>query len=418
MRYSGKSILVIDNGLFVDFASTLSRDFDETFYYVPWESAFPTSNTRRIGEGVRGITRVLNPFEVFDEVDIVVFPDVHFGPMAEWMSKQGKPVWSSKLAEFLELDRARSKELVKKLGIDVGPYEVIKGIDNLIKFLKNNKNQYVKVSTTRGDMETFHSPSFEIVEPALDELEHKLGGKKHITEFIVEEAIDDAVEVGYDGFTIDGQFANTAMFGLEIKNKGFVMESLPYDELPRAVQDINAKLSPVFKEFSYRGFWSSEIRVTKDKAYLIDPCCRAGVPPNELMQVMIANWAEIIWEGAHGNVVEPECTGKFGAELLLCTSMPSKNWQLVHIPDEVRANVKLHNHTVVSEGRGKSRDYVIPQAVETSYIGAAAAVSDTLEDAIDKARYYASKVEGYYLQTYDESLDQALEEYEELKKLE
>jgi hypothetical protein len=49
------------------------------------------------------------------------------------------------------------------------------------------------------------------------------------------------------------------------------------------------------------------VRCTKDgKAYLIDPCCRAGSPPNELYQLMISNLADVIWYGAEGLVIEPE----------------------------------------------------------------------------------------------------------------
>ena len=35
---------------------------------------------------------------------------------------------------------------------------------------------------------------------------------------IVEEAIDDAVEIGYDGYTIDGKYPQNAMWGIEIKD--------------------------------------------------------------------------------------------------------------------------------------------------------------------------------------------------------
>lgn len=413
MRYKNKTMLFVDNGLFVEFAATLARNFGTVYYYMPWESAFPTSNERLVGAGVKGLRKIFNIWDVYEEVDIFCFPDVYFGEFQEWLVSQGKRVWGSRTAEFLELDRARSKNVCRELGIDIGPFSVVKGLDALRDYLKDHKNQFVKVSLTRGDMETFCSPNYNIVEPKLDELEHKLGAKKKVMEFIVEEAIDGAIEVGYDGFTIDGRFSENAMFGLEIKDKGFVLEARRYDQLPEAIRAVNQKLSTLFKEFQYRGFWSSEVRVKGDKAYLIDPCCRAGVPPSELFQVMVDNWDEIIWEGADGNIVEPQFNGRFGAELLLRSSWADSNWQPVEIPSRFKDSVKLHNLTMID---GKC--YVVPQSSGVSYVGGVACVSDTLEDAISKTKYAATKVKGYYVETYDDSLDAGLKEYEKLRALE
>ena len=52
-------------------------------------------------------------------------------------------------------------------------------------------------------------------------------------EFIVEDGIPDAVEVAYDGYTIDGKFAKNATFGIEVKDKGLVSESPQVRRLAR-----------------------------------------------------------------------------------------------------------------------------------------------------------------------------------------
>jgi hypothetical protein len=413
MMYRDKTMLFVDNGLFVEFAALLGKEFGTVYYFMPWESAFPTSNERLVGVGIPGITKIYNMWEVFDEVDIFCFPDVYSGELQEWLAKHGKRVWGARTAEFLELDRHRSKQVCEELGIDIGPYSVVTGLDELRDYLRGHKKQYVKVSTTRGDFETFLSENYALSEPKVDELEAKLGAKKRVMQFIVEEAIEPAIEVGYDGYTIDGKFSELAMFGLEIKDRGFVLECRPYRELPEALRYVNDKLAPLFARYQYRGFWSSEIRIKGDKFYLIDPCCRAGVPPNELFQVMVSNWAEIIWEGAGGTVVEPEFNGKFGAELLLRSSWASRNWQPVEIPERFKTNVKLHNAATLG-----GKFYTVPQGFDVAYVGGVACVSNTLQDAVDLTKYVASKVHGYYLEVFDESLDSAIEEYEKVDDLE
>jgi hypothetical protein len=62
----------------------------------------------------------------------------------------------------------------------------------LRKHLKANDDQWVKISGTRGDMETFGAKSYEKVEPRLDELEHNLGALKKVMKFTVEQGINDA----------------------------------------------------------------------------------------------------------------------------------------------------------------------------------------------------------------------------------
>lgn len=412
MRYKDKTLLMVDNGLFVEFAVMLAQNFGRVYYYMPWESAFPRSNERLVGTGIPGVERVQSIWEVYDEVDLFMFPDVYFGHLQAFIAGQGKRVWGSRTGEFLELDRVQSKERCKAVGIDIGPYVKINGISKLRAFLQKHKDQFVKISTTRGDMETFHSLNYDLIEPKLDELEWLLGAKKESMEFIVEEALNDAIETGYDGFTIDGEFPDNSMFGIEIKDRGYVIEACRYSDLPATVRDVNSKLSSILKEHQYRGFISTEIRVKGDKGYLIDPCCRAGVPPNELLQLLVTNWDEIIWEGSSGKVIEPKFADRFGAELILASQWADKNWQPIKFPEAFRPYVKLHNLAII-----QGRYYTVPQNANVPYVGGAVAISDTMEDAIAKVRRYTSKIEGYYLEVHEECLDEALTEFNKLKTL-
>jgi hypothetical protein len=405
-----KTCLCWDNGIFTDLAVTLAKSFGRVLYYAPWTSGMPKSNALLIGHGAEGVERISSPWPYFDDIDIWVFPDVYEGELQEWLAAQGKRVWGCRMGAELELDRPKSKEATKKLGIDIGPYKVITGLDALRSHLQKNDDQWVKISSTRGDMETFGASTYEKVEPRLDELEHNLGAKKKIMEFCVEEGINDAIEIGYDGFTIDGKFPKGAMTGVEVKDEAYLMKTMRWAELPEQVRSVNDKLSPALKRYGYRGFISTEVRCTEDgKAYLIDPCCRAGSPPNELYQIMMENLAEIIWYGAEGIVIEPEFKAKWGAEVLLISDWADQNWMHVSFPPEVRDNVKLRNFCVID-----GEYYVIPQWTGCAEIGAVAALGDTPEAAIAECKRICELVEGHLLDKPVDALDTAREQLDEL----
>ena len=405
-----KTALVYDNGVFTEIAVTLAKSFGRVLYYVPWTSGLPKSNELLIGKGVEGIERISDPWAYFDDVDIWIFSDVYEADLQQWLHDRGKRVWGCRHGAELEINRPLSKEKSKKLGIDIGPYKVITGLDALRKHLKANKDQWVKISGTRGDMETFGSKSYEKVEPRLDELEHKLGALKKIMEFTVEDGIPDAVEVGYDGYTIDGMFPRNAIAGVEVKDEAYIMKTLRWSELPDQVRSVNEKLSPALKQYGYRGFISTEIRCTEDgKAYLIDPCCRAGSPPAELYQVMIENLAEVIWYGAEGVMIEPEFKAKWGAQVLLISEWADQNWMHVSFPDKIRDHVKLRNFCMI-----EGEYYVIPQWTGCAEIGAVVALGDTPEQAIKECKRLCELVEGHLLTKPVDALDLARQQLDEV----
>lgn len=410
MNLSNKTILVRDYGLFATWAQKLSEEFGRVLYYCPYKSAFPRSQQYAIGTGLEGVERITNFWDHVDETDIFFFPDVYDGDLQVALRDMGKPVWGAGKGEELELMRWQTKMFLKKdLHLPVQPVERIIGVDALREFLMENENKYVKISMLRGDFETFRHDNYRLSEPILDDVEQKLGPYKESKEFIVEDAIDDAVEVGYDGFTIDGQFPDPGMFGYEIKDVAYVGVVRPYGKLPKQVLEVNEKLAPAFEEYNYRGFWSSEIRVGKDgKPYLTDPCCRAGSPPSELYQEMFHNWGEIIWAGAHGELVTPEPVGKYGVEVLVHSQWADQHWQAVYVEPGARQFVKLRNVCQIGDTL-----YVAPQVVGLPEIGAIVAVDDSLLGAIKKVKGYCEMVTGYSI---DLNLDRVAEAVTTIKE--
>ena len=410
--YRSKTCCVVDNGLFIEVAIKLAQDFGRVLYYMPWVSGYPKSNILLVGHGVPGIKRIDSFWPMLDEIDLFVFPDVYDGPLQVHLESLGKRVWGSRNGDELELFRADSKRHLKSLGIDIGPWKLVKGMDALRKHLERHDDQWVKISRTRGDMETWHAENYDLVKPKLDELEYNLGAKAPIMEFIVEDTIPDAIEVAYDGFTIDGKFAKNATFGIEIKDKGLVTKTLKYDALPQEVTSVNDKLRSTLAEYRYRNFFAVEMRITKDRTpYVIDPCCRAGSPPSELMLELIRNWADIMWEGAEGTVVEPVFQAKWAAELLLISDWGDTHWQPLQFPKSIRSQVKLRYLTIID-----GIPYVVPQASAHPEIGAVVATGDTMEAAIKEVTSLAEKVKGFYVDVHPEALEKASEEFDKLKE--
>jgi hypothetical protein len=389
---SDKTIFIRDYGLFASWAQKFTQYFGRVLYYCPFKSAFPRSQQYVIGTGLDGVERVTNFWDHVDEADIFFFPDVYDGDLQVALRERGKPVWGSAKGEELELMRWQTKLFLKKdLHLPVQPVEQIIGVGELRAYLIDAENKYVKISLLRGDFETFHHQNYALSEPILDDIEQKLGPYKETKEFIVEDAIDDAIEVGYDGFTIDGQYPDPGMFGYEIKDVAYIGVVRPYGRLPKQVKEVNEKLAPVFSAYNYRGFWSSEIRVPQDgKPYLTDPCCRAGSPPSELYQEMFSNWGDIIWHGAQGDLVTPQPVGKYGVEVLIHSQWADQHWQAVYVEPEIRQWVKLRNVCQVDDTL-----YVAPQVVGLPEIGAVVAVDDSLLGAIKKVKGYCEGITGY-----------------------
>jgi hypothetical protein len=412
--------IVYDQGLFFEQAVTLAKTFKSVKYCVPWESAFPKMNLAMIGYGFEdeGVEIVDSIFPHLEEADFVMFPDLNHGALQEYLVDQGIPVWGSRLGECLETSREGLKEILTALKLPVGKYEIVKGMDNLRTYLKENNRVYVKINRYRGQFETFFSKNYRQVEAKLDEIEYNLGAFKYITEFIVEEELADRVEIGTDSWVITddngkAHFPEHTISGVELKDRGYLGRFKKYADLPEPMTRVNEKLKPVFAAYNYRGFMSTEVRIGKDlKPYFIDACTRSPSPPNELTQIQYQNFAECIYYGAHGIVVDPIPTAEYGCELLIHSAWADKGWQEVSFPKEYRDQVKLRNPAKIND-----KYYCIPQSVGLPEIGAVVGLGSSIKEAIDNALEVANSVEGYYIETICAAAEEGMEQIEKMNKL-
>jgi hypothetical protein len=367
-----------------------------------------------LAHGLEGIEKVDSIFgEHFDEVDIFVFTDIYFSDEQTYLESIGKRVWGSRRGEELELYREVCKAAMAEAGLPVAPWRKVKGIPALREHLKANGDQHVKIDRWRGMFETFHAATYELVEGKLNELQHDMGPFADSWEFIVEDDLPDRVEAGIDSYCIDGEFPSHSLIGIEVKDLGYVGKFVPWAEIPEPLRRWNERMSPVLREYGYRGFLSTEVRIGKDKVpHMIDCCARAGSPPNELYQNFYANLAEIVWDGADGQMVNPESVGKWGVEVIVESDFAEEHWLPVDVPDEIRANVKLFNAVKVD-----GRYWIAPQDEKMSQIGAIVGYGDTLEAAMQMVDKVAEKLSAFRLKVPRGSLEQAQKQFEELEKM-
>src|SRR5579875_273094 len=403
MDLSNRTVLVIDQGLYVHIAEKLAESFGRVLYYCNgWRSAFPVSERFNIGAGIDGIERISNAWEYIDDADLIVFPDTYFGGEQQYLRRQGKRVWGSGHAELLELYRDELKTVMKSAGLPVGRYEIVTGIEALRAYLKDNPGVYVKGNVFRGDVETFRNRNWVVTQPLLDDLASRLGPRQSSTVFVVEDPIE-GVETGYDGACIDGRFPALASFGYEAKDAGYVGKVVDYHELPAALREVNARLAPAMAALGCRSFYSTEVRVGADRQpYLMDPAMRAGSPPSEAYIELFSNWDEVIWAGADGEVAEFKPVALYAAEIILRSQWATKHFLALDIPDSVRRFIKIHGHC-----RIEGRDYAAPLGIRE--VGAAIGLGDSLEDAVGAALEHAEAVAGLELEFDRNALNAAME---------
>lgn len=410
-----KTVCFVDNGLFVDFCRHVAKDFGKAYYYKPdWRCAFPQSRQVVVGQGFDEIEPILFPLDKFKQIDLWVFLDLYQSDLQLFLESNGARVWGCRKGDEMELHRWEFRNHLKTIGLPVTGCERIRGIDALREHLKKVKNKYVKTSFTRGDFETFRHDAFNTSEPRLDELGHSLGAVKNHYEFLVEDEIPDCIEVGYDGYVVDGKFPSHAMMAYEVKDVGMIGTVKEYNSLAKPVLDVNSALSDTFLSYNYRGFFASEIRYGKErKPYLIDPCCRLGTPSNELLQELFDGWGAVLWYGAEGKLVNPRVKKKFGVLACLHTEFAVDNWQTLSYPKEIDDYVKLRFHSRVD-----GKEVVSPQTVGLPDVGYVAASGNTLIEAISLCKERAAMVKGFQLKVSLEGIDKALEYIKEGEKFE
>ncbi len=382
------------SGSYVHVAEGVAGDFGRILYYSSGpESGFPIPKNFLPGYGVDGIERIgvgqeLEDFwDAVEIADLVVFTDVGNYGLQAYLRGQNVPVFGSGRAGRLEQDRLYLKSVAIKLGLDVASHFSIRGIDQLRDFLMGGPDNepagecYVKLSYWRGLAETFHHTEPFMSRSWLDELSLEAGPYAQLIEFLIESPIDDepCIEVGIDSYCVDGLYPETMMWGYEADKDNCYVGTT--GQLPERLFATAERLSSQLADEHYRGPFSTETRETQNKSYLIDFTARFPEPPSSLQRFMISNMAEIMWEGAHGRIVEPEIVAPIGVQIVWKSGYGAHHPLAVSIGRMDR--VTIHGHAVID-----GQDYAVSPAEleeQGGAVGLGSTVAEALEDAIDAA---------------------------------
>lgn len=418
-----KTLLICDNGLFFDFALKLADHFKKVYYYTEWKNAYPGMAEAVVGteweNGKRldtfdgkNIERVENMFSIIDEVDCFFTPDIYDGDLLELLERSGIPCFGSGKAECLELNRYETSLEMIEVGMDVAKTVNIVGMKDLREFLKKNENKYVKISKYRKTFETFHHINYKLSEPLLDNIENTLGPLKYIVEFVIVDHIDAVVEEGIDAYAVDGKLPSKVFTGCEIKDVSYAGKLVNTTDLSIGNKKVNEKFLKLIKKYDHNGFFSTEVRTTKDnKHYFIDPCMRLGLPPNALYQEIYSNLGDIVWYGANNILVDPQADNAFGMEVLISSGWHSGNHQTVYFPESIRQWVKLINPIKIDG------TYHVLRLGDSSTIGSLVAVGKSHEECAKKIEKMAKLIEGYDLNIKTEGLNEAIDAFKVMEKL-
>lgn len=401
-----KRVLIWDRGLWPSLAVRFAESFGQVDYFCEWRSVAPKLTSYLVGTGLPNVRRVRSFWDALRGADLVVFPDVNDGDLQAHVESQGKPVFGCKRADELEIYRWESRQVFKKLGLDVPRGTLVNGLNALREHLQKVEDKWIKISVFRGDVETFHHETFRLSESTLDDWARKWGPAAEQVEFIVDDPIDDAEEFGYDGGFSNGQWWPICMYGPEIKDGAYVGKVVEMERLPEPLQVVNDALTKLLSAYDYCGMLSTEVRVRKNgQPILMELTCRMPSPPGELELGMWTNFPEMVYSAAVEKAMDiPEPRDPFGAEIMLYSDWSDDHWTALDIPDAVRPFTKLSFSAEVS-----GFPQIVPQKIGWGKAGGVIGFGKTLKKACDECAARVPLIRGKGIEGNANALDDAEE---------
>lgn len=407
-----KVACVIDFGNYIGLARNLSKSFGTVYYYCPWViNGFPEHDPVDIGRGVEGIIKVKDWEDVFEQTDIFIFPDIYYAGLQSMLRRMGKLVFGSGRAQEMETDRGGMKRLQQNLELPTNEYEEVEGLYELEERLKLLQNRYIK-SSLRGDSETFKHINYTLSKEELKSIKHRMGVYDRKEKYIIESPVDAIAEIGIDTMTCDGKYLEESVTGIELKDTGFYGRIVKYDKLPFQIKNVTDKLSPVFESYGYRGAYSNEIRVDKNKdGYLIDQTCRIPSPPGHLMMCMYTNFAEMIWSIASGEIPKVKYKYEHGVQYIIKSELGKTEPVALQYPKEYEDYIDIKNMVVDDYGT----PYFTPNGVELCEIASVVGVGHTMDEAIKMATKISDSIQGFDIKINTNCIEDAKKQIANLK---
>lgn len=338
-------ILVIDNGLYASHAEALSNGGNnEVFYWTPWSKPFPTLDDYAKGHGYGHLKKEIWLFNRIIECDLIVNMDVANNDLIHYLKQvhPEKAIFGSGQGEKLEHDRVFFKQWLEHFGLPVGPYKVIKGLPKLRAYLEKNPNKFVKTNIFRNDMESFFFGKWDDDKYLLDEKAVILGSLIDDYAFIVEDPIDCACELGFDGFFGNGKYIPFS-WGPEIAKNLYIGKVInDIEELPECLCNTLETIQPLLGRMDYRGALSTEERVvTRKESFFIDFCARIPAPLGQIYPMAIKNWTDLVYSIGKKKDVEVECDFDYVGAFALSTEHAADHNVKIMVDEEYLKDIRF-----------------------------------------------------------------------------
>jgi hypothetical protein len=405
-------VCVVERGTFFPVAVRLSRDVKKVYYCPPNGESFETAWGDSLGHSYPGIEAIRDFWPIKKEIDLFVFPDCRDWGLQHELEEQGFKVWGSKQAEDLESMRGLWIEVAQKVGMPMPHTEIIQGLEAAREYLYENRDQkkFVKISRYRGDMETWGATDWLTTKNKLDALAHKWQGLQNLLIFYIQDELETDIEGGADSYFV-GDFPDEVIIGYEKKGAGYFGAVMARKEMPPLIWQPSELIAPVLKSFGYCNFFSTEVRIIKPDSYLLDPCCRCPSPAGEEQLEMLLNFAEIVWYGANGILVQPKWAARYCAELVIAWTGDKEDSKVLRVPEEVRQWVKLYACAYVDGAFqfGPKQDH--------EAIGCIVGIGDTPEEVIDHLKEIKDALSGEQVELQVEPLADLINEIEQAKEM-
>ena len=373
---------VIDHGLYLPLARRLAEEYKAVFYTTPQERVFRKVTDCTIGTGFEDdrLYRVDSLWEVKDQCDLFVFPDIGYGAEQMDLVSQGKSVWGHHGADIIETDRGEHLRILKELGMPVPDYVVCHGMTDLQEYLQDAEDKYIKVSLYRGDFETMHWRNWFLDSAKLDLVSGLIGPAKELLTFYVFDPIDADFEGGIDTYSIDGKSPSTVLHGIEYKDRAYIGAAQSIDTIPAVVRDATDKFNPILGRYKARTAFSTEVRVVGEEGFFTDPTIRFPSPPFQMMLDMFENLPEIIAAGADGLCIEPVIHEPYGAQALIYLQRSDAEHVLLDINPEIKQFCKFGMAWMDGDNMVLNPS---PNSEFGPMLGWLTATGDTMQDAVD-----------------------------------
>lgn len=387
--------LTLDYGTFICVAEKMAEKVAESWYHSPVESEYRDAKDCVIGDGIPKVRRCddfMDP-DFWNRLDLVIVPDIGFVGAQKFFRSQNIAVWGSMGADQLELYRTQFYDLVKSMGMPVAKYQKIKGLTNLSLYLKDHDDKWVKINRYRQNMETWHHIDWDHSQRMLEHLAMEFGGVKDLITFVVMDPIDTDLEVGYDGWCINGEYPDACFQGYEKKNELYLGSLLDYQDLPEAIRYVNEHMAPVLRKYGYCNDIATEIRILDGEPHFIDPTMRLPGQTGEQGLETCTNKAEVIWHGANGEVIKPEFLCQYAAEATMHYTGCDEGWKTVRFPTD-HENFKLVHYCMVD-----GLCHFPPGANDE--VGVVLGKGDTIEEAIENLHENFEEVKNLPVEIHD-----------------